>query len=218
MSLFLPTTQSTFPDRPGGRNFGHLVTCPAFSYRASLRDGFPSQQLLSFPASVHGLCDLQGIRRGKSILRTAEKRKWRLREEKALAQGWGWTLSPPESELALLLFLCLGSISFSHNNAHIPFGGIYSAPISLRYSGENVSNPSFRGAHVIQVQGNRCIFSPWFEDGHVTQIRPKFPLEGRQQEAPLSMETGSCKDGVSLHPPGTTVEILIMETAKRKLR
>lgn len=115
-----------------------------------------------------------------------------------------------------MLFLYSGPISFPHNNAHIPFGGIYSAPISLCYSGENVSTPGFRRAHMIQIQGNRCIFSPWFEDGHVTQIRPKFPLEGRQQEAPLSIEAGSCKGGVSLHPPGTTVEILIMEAAKRK--
>lgn len=71
---------------------------------------------------------------------------------------------------------------------------------------------------MIQVQGNRCILSPGFEDGHITQVRPKFPLEGRQQEAPLSIETGSCKGGVSLQPPGTTVEILIMEPSKRKLR
>lgn len=158
MSLFLPTTQSTFPDRPGGRDFDHLVTCPAFSYRASLRDCFPSQQWLSFPASVQGLCDLQGILRGKSILHTAEKRERKLREEKALAQGWGWTLSPTESELTLLLFLCSGPTSFSQINAHIPFEG-YSAPISLCYSDENISTLSFRGTHVIQVQGNPCIFS-----------------------------------------------------------
>lgn len=50
----------------------------------------------------------------------------------------------------------------------------------------------------------------------MTQIRSKFPLEGRQQEAPLFIETDSCKAGVSLHPPETTVKILIMEAAKRK--
>lgn len=47
------------------------------------------------------------------------------------------------------------------------------------------------------------------------QVRPIFQLDERKQEVPLSTGTGSCKGGVNMSLPGTTVESLTMEASKR---
>lgn len=167
------------------------------------------------------LCDPQCTPGERSILLIASRENWGSEKWRHLlkpTQSWDWNPGPPDSELCLLFFLCSGSISLSSNSIYIYFLEIIPPPLNLCCSDKDVCTPSFRGAYVIQAQANHCMFSPLFKDGHMTQVRPIFQLNKKEQGVPLATGTGGYKGAVSLNPLSAIVETLIMEASKRKLR
>lgn len=52
----------------------------------------------------------------------------------------------------------------------------------------------------------------------MTQVRPIFQLDKKEQGVPLATGTGGYKGAVSLNPPSAIVETLIMEASKRKVK
>lgn len=172
--------------------------------------------LHSFPLMFMVFCGPQYTLGERSMLLTAEKRKLRLRAVKTFAQAstsWDSNLGWPDSDLHLSVILHSGSISPSSNNdAYISFFGNYFSLLNLCCSGKDVSIPVSEDL-TIQAKANH-MFYPWFKG--MTQVRFIFQFNEREQEAPLSIRTGSYKSGTSLNPQVALVEVT--EASKRKLR